>query len=321
MHNIIENLKIMFKNDIKLDVPLSQFTQWKVGGTAKCIFEPISKFQIQEFIKFMNLHGYKYLVIGETTNLLFSDDGVNIPIMKIGHKLCKVTCDGEFLNCESGVWVPKLARISMQHSLSGLAHIIGIPGTLGGLVCMNGGSQRKGIGSHVVNVEVIDEFGNFKCFSNEECDFSYRHSVFSQHKYTIVSVKLRLDTGDKKQIRAEMLEILRSRNAKFPRKLPNCGSVFVSNPKMYKEFGPPGKIIEESGLKGKEFGGAQISPMHANFIVNIGDATAKDILHLIYLAMTKVKEKTGYSLLAETIFIEPDGTSVPTHVKAMAVWQ
>lgn len=321
MYSIIENLKTMFKSDIKLDVPLSEVSQWKVGGVAKCIFEPTNKYQIQEFIKFMNMQKEKYLVIGETTNLLFSDDGINVPIMKIGNKLSKVICDGEFLTCESGVWVPKLARTSMKHSLNGLAHIIGIPGTLGGLVCMNGGSQRKGIGSHVVNVEAIDEFGDLKNFTNEDCDFSYRHSFFGNQKYTIISVKLRLEIGDKNQIRSEMLEILRSRSAKFPRKLPNCGSVFVSNPNMYKKFGPPGKIIEESGLKGKKFGGAQISPIHANFIVNNGNATAKDILHLIYLATVKVKQKTGYSLLAETIFIEPDGTSVPTHVKAIAVWQ
>src|SRR5690606_33120726 len=138
------------------------------------------------------------------------------------------------------------------------------PGTLGGLVYMNGGSQRKGIGDHVVEVNTVTRAGERKSYTREQCLFQYRASVFQRVDEIITGARFEFEYGDPQSIRRELLTILRSRRAKFPQKQPNCGSVFVSNPAMYADYGPPGKVIEACGLKGVVQGHAQISPLHAN---------------------------------------------------------
>ena len=132
----------------------------------------------------------------------------------------------------------------------------------------------------------------------------------------ITGAHLRLAHRERAAIRREMLEILVSRSRKFPRKLPNCGSTFVSDPALYADYGPPGAIIEGLGFKGYQVGGAQVSPLHANFVVNTGGATAQDILLVIRDINIAVKEKTGRALLAEVRFVHPDGRTAPASVVA-----
>ena len=195
----------------------------------------------------------------------------------------------------------------MQAALTGAEHTCGIPGTLGGLVCMNGGSQRKGIGSNVLRVESVDANGRLVERTAEECDFAYRQSVYQNNDEVITTVDLQFESGDRGLIRHEMLEILSSRRSKFPRKQPNCGSVFKSNPAMYAEIGPPGSVIEQVGLKGKRVGGALVSPGHANFIVNTGFATARDVLTLTRAISDSVAENKGFRMEAEVYFVSPLG--------------
>tara|TARA_R110000765_G_scaffold205329_1_gene310098 strand:+ start:2041 stop:3075 length:1035 start_codon:yes stop_codon:yes gene_type:complete len=306
--------------NIRENILLSDVTRWKIGGVAKLVVEPNSINGLSSLLEILHTNNIPKLVVGSTSNLLFSDEGLDIPLIQIGSGLSKVEIQGGKVTCESGIWVPGFARRLAAAGLSGLEHICGIPGTLGGLIYMNGGSQRKGIGSHILNVTTIDSSGRLKIYSNSECEFGYRSSIFQSKNEIIVSCQLELVPKEPKKIKHEILSILRSRRLKFPNKLPNCGSVFVSDPAMYADYGPPGKVIEDAGLKGMKKGNAAISQTHANFIVNEGKATADDVLYLIYLARKSVQENTGYQLRAEAIFIDKNGTQSPAHLIAEKLW-
>lgn len=305
---------------LKRDVSLATLSRWKVGGNAKCIFSPNSVEELVQVVELANKYAQKYIVIGSTSNLLFADEGLDILAIHIGSALSNVSLRGCEVDIESGAWVPGFAKFLANNDLSGLEHIVGIPGTLGGLIYMNGGSMRRGIGENVLSVNTLTREGHIKKYLQDSCLFGYRTSIFQNNDEIILSATLKLEKAPRKEIKKRMLEILRSRRKKFPQKLPNCGSVFVSNPEMYSEFGPPGSIIEKVGLKGHRKGGASISSLHANFIVNDAEATANDILYLIFEAKSKVKQFTGHNMKAEAIYIEPNGQYISAGVKAEQVW-
>ena len=317
---LFEKISREFCEIVFFDYDLKKATQWKVGGVARCIIEPKSNEELVKVIQFMNREMVRFIVVGGTTNLLFSDEGVSIPIVRISRKLSKYVIEGNRITVESGLWVPKLAKILADNHLSGCEHICGIPGSVGGLVYMNGGSQRKGIGDSIKSVKTITNDGEIKRYTKIECCFEYRKSIFQENKEIILEVELELSCNDPKKIKKEMKKILSERRIKFPRKEPNCGSVFVSNPRMYELYGPPGKVIERCGLKGTKKGGAEISNMHANFIVNNNGATASDILYLIKLMRKNTFELTGYDMESEVIFVNSDGAMVKAHTKADEIW-
>lgn len=217
---------------------------------------------------------------------------------------------------KAGTSVPLLARTVGEEGLAGIEHTAGIPGTLGGLVVMNGGSQRRGIGTHVVWVRYIERNGEVSIIRQEECEFAYRSSSLQRRGGIVAEVGLRLEPGHAEAISARMDEIVATRRDRFPEDQPNCGSTFLSNPAMYSIVGPPGKAIEEAGLKGKRVGGAQISPVHANFINNVGGATSDDVLELIGSIRQTVFDRTGFAMDAEARYISPDATVASAHEEA-----
>lgn len=303
-----KNLANIFSDIIEFDVPLSKLSQWKVGGVADVIIRPTSKAELIAVQQWLHANQLPSLIIGNTTNLLFSDEGLHTAVIQMASNFSNVKIEDAKIIAESGVWVPSLAKMAMRANLSGLEHTCGIPGTLGGLIVMNGGSQRQSIGRVVSYVETVDYEGHIHHYSNEECRFAYRHSIFQHRKEVIVEVGLVLDKEtDKSDIQKKMIEILSARRKKFPRKQPSCGSVFVSNPDMYDSYGPPGQIIESLGFKGMCRGDAQVSHRHANFIVNNGQATSEDILFLINIIKKSVYDKTGYQMAVEAKLITPYG--------------
>ena len=297
------------------DAPLAKLNSWQIGGPADLLVEPGSIEQVATVVQFVRKHDLPLVVIGQGTNLLFDDAGLRGVLMKIGDNLANLQIAGNRITAEGGVWIPGLARKAMQAGLAGLEHTIGIPGTLGGLVMMNGGSHRKGIGENVKWVWVVDRDGKLEVLSREACQFSYRHSSLQGRGCVVVKVELKCESGDPKQIRWEMLADLRERRGKFPRKQPNCGSVFLSTSEMHASVGPPGKIIEEAGLKGTRIGCAEVSQQHANFIVNLGGATSADVLALIAKIRTTVQDKIGFELCCEVRYVNPEGTIVPADRK------
>jgi len=306
--SILKALGEIVVSPLLTDVTMADISSWRVGGKARVLVQPSSLEEIIKLRQYMTKHQLPNLVIGNTTNLLFTDEAIDAVILKIGRELAKVELNNHVIVAQAGVWMPKLARIALQAGLSGIEHTCGIPGTLGGLAVMNGGSQRKAIGDNILYVRTVDAKGVLKKYDNPECLFGYRRSIFQELDEIIVEVALQLKpTRNKLQMHKEILSILRARSKKFPRKWPNCGSVFVSNPAMYEKYGPPGKIIEECGLKGLKKGGAKISYNHANFIINNDGASAKDILYLIDLIRDRIYKSTGYLMKVEPKLVEPLG--------------
>ena len=302
----IAELETLCPGGVLRDVDLSTLSRWRIGGRADLVLRPSSTEEIAALLRWFAAMDIRPVVIGHTTNLLFDDAGLRVPCIRIGARMADIHLVDREIVAQSGIWVPDLARKAMQAGLAGIEHTCGIPGTLGGLVCMNGGSQRQGIGSHVAIVESVSLTGKILTRTAAQCGFAYRTSIFQTNGEIIAAVRMQLARGSTSEIRAKMRAILADRRSKFPRKEPNCGSVFKSNPAMYSEIGPPGVAIERLGLKGKRIGGAMVSPLHANFIVNSGGATAQDVLTLISAISDKVETATGYRMHAEALFVSAD---------------
>lgn len=306
--DIRQTIANTFGGSAAFDVSLKEISRWKIGGIAQVVLTPKSVHELQSILSKVNGWQLPYVVIAGTSNLLFDSNGLDAIAIQIGSALSQVSIHNFEIVAEAGIWVPCLARKAMQAGFTGLEHTCGIPGTLGGLVYMNGGSQRKGIGDSVQFVETLDSSGSLHRYSREECEFAYRHSAFQSKDEIIIRVGLRLEKAKSKQaVHQEMLKILRDRSKKFPRRYPNCGSTFVSNPVMYIEFGPPGKVIEECGLKGFSVGDAKVTKHHANFINNMGVATSENVLEVIDYVRETVYRKTGYLMQVEAQYVSLQG--------------
>jgi len=293
---------------------LARHTSWQIGGPADLLVEPESADQVAGVIRFTHQHRIPLVVIGQGTNLLFDDAGVRGIVLKLGGNFSRIEVSDNRITAEAGAWVPGLARRAMLAGLTGLEHTSGIPGTLGGLVLMNGGSQRKGIGENVRRVWIVDSVGNLVELTRQECHFGYRQSALQGTGAVVVKVELECERDRPSRIRRLMLEDLRERRRKFPRKEPNCGSVFLSSSEMHATVGPPGRIIEEAGLKGVRVGAAEVSHQHANFIVNRGGASSADVLGLIEHVRQVVYDRIGFELCCEVRYVSPAGEILPAHL-------
>ncbi|MCK4502935.1 MAG: UDP-N-acetylmuramate dehydrogenase [Desulfuromonadales bacterium] len=320
---MVESLPQQLKQLASLNVgktifaePLAHHTSWKIGGPVDLFIEPEAVEQVVQVVNFTRQRAIPLVIIGQGSNLLFGDAGVRGVVLKIGARMAAVQISGNTITAAAGIWVPQLARLVQQAGLSGLEHCIGIPGTVGGLVLMNGGSQRKGIGENVVTVTVVTRAGQVQQLSQADCQFSYRQSALQGSGAVVVAVELHCQTGEISQIRQEMLADLRTRRGKFPRKLPNCGSVFLSTAEMHASVGPPGKIIEMAGLKGLRCGAAEVSSQHANFIVNLGGAKAVDVLQVIKAIRNKIRLQVNFELDCEVRYVSSDGKIYPAHIQA-----
>ena len=299
--------------DVGFDVPLAPISRWKIGGDADIVVCPHSTTEVAQVVQLCKAHDVALFVMGDGSNMLIDSKGFRGVVMKIGAPMSKIEISGTRVTCGAGIWVPYMAKCLANAGLTGLEHVVGIPGTLGGLVLMNGGSQRKGVGSHVRRVTCVLPDSSIRDYTQEELGYSYRHSALQGAGVVITEVELVLANGDVSQIRRDQIDIMASRRKKFPKNLPNCGSTFLSNPAMYETVGPPGKAIEDAGLKGVALGGAQISPLHANFIVNRGNATSDDVLALIAYTRQTVFERTGYKMDCEARFLTETGEERPAH--------
>ena len=296
----------MFRN-----VELAKISQWRIGGRADVILRPNSGEQVSALRRWFNERSIRHVVIGLTSNLLFADEGLHVPCIQIGQRMSGIQVRGNEVIAQAGVWVPVFARRMMQAGLTGAEHICGIPGTLGGLGCMNGGSQRKNIASNVLSVKSVDVSGCLVERSREECKFAYRKSIYQTNDEIIAEVKLHFESAEQSKVRSAMLSILKDRRSKFPRKEANCGSVFKSNPAMYEDVGPPGRVIERLGLKGYRVGNALVSLQHANFFIASGRTKAVDMLQLISEIRYAVYATTGHLMETEVQFVTEDGMIVP----------
>ena len=297
----------------RLNEPLRRHCYWRIGGPAPPPVEPSDPRHLARAQAQADRQPAPVVIYGDGSNLLFDDAGVRGMVIRIGRAMAALTIDGRTLDAQAGVWAPWLARRAAQAGLAGLEHIVGVPGTLGGLIVMNGGSLQQSIGDATRSVQIVTRQGAIQTLTTEECRFAYRSSALQGSGAVVVAARLELPPGDSAALRTRMLEILQERRQKFPLKQPNCGSVFMRSLDMFDTYGPPGKIIEETGLKGLRIGDAQISHKHANFIVNLGDARSADVLELIRIIRRRVFDRTGHWLMCEARYVTPDGRIVQAH--------
>lgn len=299
---------------VRKDVPMCEHSFWKIGGPADGVVQPESFPQFVRVLQEARLAGLPLIVIGRGSNLLFADEGFRGIVVWVDQKLGNIEVAGSRMVVEAGALACRVALVACRHHLAGLEHIAGIPGTLGGLIVMNGGSMRRGIGDSLEWVEGCDAKGNPFRFDRADCRFRYRDSRFLwDPALALFRCSLSLRFGRRYEIRRAMLANLKERRRKFPRKIPNCGSVFKSSPELHALAGPPGKIIEDCGFKGKRVGDAEVSRLHANFIVNAGQARAVDVLNLIRQIRVAVYTRFGFWLETEVRCVLPGGHIVPAH--------
>ncbi len=299
---------------IQKNILLKNYTTFKIGGKAKYFYVAKTKENLIKAIKMAKELKLPFFVLGGGSNLLISDNGFKGLVIKIENLKLKI--ENSKLITDAGVSLSKLVDISTKRGLTDLEWATGIPGTVGGAVNGNAGAFGKSMKYIVKKVEVFDvKNKKIKFLKNKDCKFSYRDSVFKHKKNLIIlSAALQLKKGNKNKITEKIKKYLEYKKNTQPLNYPSAGSIF-KNPKGFSvgELGEEDKsssssfaaarMIEECGLKGKKIGNAKISEKHANFIVNLGSARAKDVEKLIKLMKQKVKNKFGVVLKEEIQFL------------------
>ena len=284
---------------IEYDAPMKKYTTFKCGGNASLLITPDTVESLAKIISFCHSKDVKPLIIGNGSNLLVSDNGIDGVVIKIGSQMSKIELlDETTIFCEAGASLKSICMFAYENSLSGLEFAYGIPGNVGGAVYMNAGAYGGEMKDVLYSVNHIDDKGNLGELSKDNLDLSYRHSAYTNNGYTITSAVLKLTKADKYDIKAAMDDKLQRRKDKQPLEYPSAGSTF-KRPEGYFA----GALIEESGLKGYTVGGAQVSEKHAGFVINKGGATATDILTLIKDVQRIVKENFGVTLETEVKII------------------
>lgn len=295
---IIINLeKIISKEKIKQKEPMKEHTSLKIGGPAEFFVRVSSVEELKEVLQFAKINEIPLTVVGNGSNLLVLDSGIKGVVIKTELKQIQIKyIDKEKAEIivDDGVQLGLLAQKLLKEEIAGFEELSGIPGTIGGAVVMNAGAHGKEMKDIVTEVTAIDYDGNIHIFTNEQSEFTYRHSKFSEGEYIILQVKLLLEKGKKEDIKSRMDEYAKYRKEKQPIEYPSAGSTF----KRGTDF-ITAKLIDEAGLKGYSIGGAKISEKHAGFIINTGNATAQDVLDLVKYVKDKVYEKFGKKIELE----------------------
>lgn len=297
--DLIEGLVALCgKDSVYTDVPMREYTTMKVGGNADCMIEPDSIEKIRECICFLKSNNVPFMVMGNGSNLIFSDEGYRGAIIRLGRKLSKIEVKDEYIIAEAGAMLSSCANRALEHSLTGLEFASGIPGSIGGAACMNAGAYDGEMKHVIAETLNLDVNGNFITLKGEENEFSYRKSRIQDDGLICLRVVIKLQKGEKSEIKTKMDDFNRRRREKQPLDMPSAGSVFKRPPGFFA-----GKLIDDCGLRGFSIGGAQVSGKHCGFIVNTGTATSKDITSLIKHVQKTVYEKTGVMLETEVKII------------------
>lgn len=287
--------------DLKIDESMSRHTSFKIGGLADILVTQGSDGQIIEIVRLCRSQNIPLTVIGNGSNLIVRDGGIRGVVLKIYDNFSSCKVAGETIEAESGILLSKLVNIVMEHELTGLEFASGIPGTLGGAVVMNAGAYGPEMKDVVIKTRYVTPEGEIRELDNAGHEYGHRKSVFQQNNCIVLSSILQLRKGIKEEIKARMNNLNALRREKQPLSLPSAGSVF-----RRPEGHFAGKLVEDCGLKGFRIGGAEVSCLHCGFIVNIGCATADDVINLIKYIQKTVKDKFDVVLHTEVKIIGED---------------
>lgn len=286
--------KIISKDRIYLNEPMSKHTSFKIGGPAECLVKVKSKEELKQILELSEKENIDLTIIGNGSNILVSDEGIKGIVLKIEIDTFEIEKNSAYLKVGSGVKLGTIAQKCLKQELAGFEFASGIPGTIGGAIRRNAGAHGKEMKDVVISITYMDRNGEIYKIKNEEAGFEYRNSIFSHNDYIILETEIQLEKGKTEEIQAKMTEYATYRKEKQPIEYPSAGSTF----KRGNDF-ITAKLIDECGLKGYQIGGAQISEKHAGFIINKNNATAKDVIELMEYTKKQVYDKFGKIIEAE----------------------
>ena len=275
--------------------PMSLHTTFKIGGPARLAVFPKSEEEISAVIKKCNQYGVRFITVGNGSNLLVADEGIDAVVIILGKDFAEVTLIGDdVIYAKAGASLMKVCRFALENSLSGLEFAYGIPGSCGGGAFMNAGAYGGELGDVMFRCDHIDKDGNKGSLEGDDLKLAYRHSAYYENGCIITGAYFKMQKADKKEIKAKMDDYMSRRRDKQPLEYPSAGSTF-KRPK--DNFA--GTLIEQCGLKGTSVGGAEVSTKHAGFVINKGGATCKDVLDLCKKVADTVKAEKGIDLEME----------------------
>lgn len=296
---VIEALKRFVPTEnIHLQEPMKRHTTFRVGGPAACLVELENQEQLSKIQHYLYMVEIPFVVLGNGSNVLVSDEGYPGIILQIGEKMKAVRVEGNCVVAQAGALLSQVARIAYEHGLTGLEFASGIPGTVGGGVVMNAGAYGGEMRHVVTKVTVVNQSGEILELDNSTMEFGYRYSIIRNQPFVVTEVTFQLKEGVQEEIKAAMDDLAARRREKQPLEYPSAGSTF-KRPEGYFA----GELIMNAGLRGFRVGGAQVSEKHCGFVINAGDATAADVMSVIRGVQECVKEKFNVDLEPEVVFL------------------
>lgn len=289
-----ELCRLLGEENVKSNEPMSRHTTFKVGGPAALFVTCKDEEQLKTVMELIKRSNMRHDILGNGSNLLVGDGGYDGLILYMGEPWKYYHKDGDCLIAGAGISMPALARMALNHSLSGLEFAAGIPGSVGGGIVMNAGAYGIEMKDVVKSVKVLDTDGEIRVLTSKEMEFGYRTSCISKNHYLVLEAVFQLKPDDETLIKARMEDYGDRRRSKQPLEYPSAGSTF-KRPEGYFA----GKLIEDVGLRGYQVGGAQVSEKHCGFVINKDHASAADIITLCDDVSRKVKEKFGVDLHME----------------------
>ena len=272
---------------------LKKHTTYGIGGPADLMIFPKSKQDLIKVVEIINKNKIQLAILGSGSNVLVSDNGIRGAVISLKNSLKQIEVDDNILYAECGTMLGKIVKHAVKNNLIGLENLNGVPGTLGGALIMNAGAWGGEISENLIHVEVINSKSEIQKIQKKDLNFSYRQSSFNKDDI-LLSAKFNLKKADKNIIKENFIEAQSGRKKSQPLNKRSAGSLF-KNPKNNSA----GKLLDEAGLKGFSIGDAKISEKHANFFINDGDASSKDMLMLIKKAHKEVKDKFNVNLSLE----------------------
>ena len=282
------------EKNVMLNEPMKNHTSFRTGGEADIFVSPDSINSLKDVIKLFRENDIPFYIFGNGSNMLVSDRGIEGAVIHIGNGFSSIEVNENKITSGAGAILSAVSNAALENSLTGFEFASGIPGSFGGAVFMNAGAYGSEIKNVIKSVLVLNENLELEELSKDRLELGYRSSIFQKNNYIILGGTIELETGNKDNILSEMNELNEKRREKQPLNFASAGSTF-KRPEGYFA----GKLIEDSGLKGKKIGGAQVSEKHAGFIVNTGTATTDDIINLMDFCKKTVYEKFG-------VMIEPE---------------
>jgi UDP-N-acetylmuramate dehydrogenase len=290
--------ELVSEKNVHMNEPMSAHTTFRVGGNAEYMVEPETEEQLSKLCRYLKMIDSPFAVLGNGSNTIVRDSGYEGVIVHLGNKYADIRVEGNCISARAGAMLSAVARTAYENGLSGMEFASGIPGTVGGAVVMNAGAYGGEMSQVVTDVTVIDSEGETLSLDNNTMEFGYRSSAIKNRPFIVSEVFFRLEPGMPDEIKRRMDELAAMRREKQPLEYPSAGSTF-KRPEGYYA----GELIMKAGLGGFQVGGARVSDKHCGFVINVGYATAEDVLDVIAKVQDTVKERFGVELEPEVVIL------------------